>query len=186
MSEPRFISTLILGAALNAGCIGYDMKDSPIESGLDSDGFDGDGDGYTSDEDCDDRNAMVNPGAQEICNDKDDDCDGEVNESLPASVYYQDEDHDGYGNPDVSMTDCTGQPDGYVSDNTDCDDTDDEINPEAREIRDGHDNDCDGEVDEVRSVHSFTASDETVIVSITSPHDTNNQLGFMDSLTSTW
>ena len=43
----------------------------------------------------------------------------------PALVtYFQDGDHDGYGNPNVTMTSCTGTPTGYVANNTDCCDTD--------------------------------------------------------------
>lgn len=41
--------------------------------------IDADGDSYTSDVDCDDNDAAINPGATEICdNDVDEDCDGAV------------------------------------------------------------------------------------------------------------
>ncbi len=48
--------------------------------------------------------------------------------TLPVSpaanvTYYQDADNDGFGNPDVPQTACTGAPVGYVADNTDCDDS---------------------------------------------------------------
>ncbi|NHM07171.1 hypothetical protein G4D82_08050 [Flavobacterium sp. CYK-4] len=39
-------------------------------------------------------------------------------------TYYQDNDTDGFGNPAVSQLSCTGQPSGYVTDDTDCDDED--------------------------------------------------------------
>ena len=54
-----------------------------------------------------------------------------------------DDDGDGYGDPTQSQEVCT-QPAGYVVDATDCLDTDITVNPDAPEICDGQDNDCDG------------------------------------------
>lgn len=93
--------------------------------------------------DCDDSNPDVNPGATEVCNGVDDDCDGEVDEGV-KTTFYQDSDNDGYGNPQVTTQQCFA-PDGYVADNTDCDDTDATIYPGATEVcGDGIDQDCDG------------------------------------------
>jgi len=47
---------------------------------LDEPEVDEDDDGYVVDDDCDDLNAEVNPGADELCNYIDDDCDGVVDE----------------------------------------------------------------------------------------------------------
>ncbi|MFO7962810.1 MAG: MopE-related protein [Desulfobacterales bacterium] len=126
---------------------------------------DADGDGYYAEAtgcwpvDCDDTDAAINPGAVEVCDGKDNDCDGEVDEGV-QNIYYQDADGDGYGDPMNSIQDCSA-PSGYVTDNTDCDDTDASVNPGAAEVcDDGIDNDCDGEVDEGCSVNqapSFTA-----------------------------
>ena len=112
--------------------------------------MDVDGDGWAAaqagGDDCDDTDAARNPGSDERCNGEDDDCDGTVDEddALDAITWYADSDGDSYGDPAVSDIDCT-QPTGFVEDYSDCDDTDDEVNPAAREIAaDGADNDCDG------------------------------------------
>ena len=103
--------------------------------------------GYVADDtDCDDVDAAVNPGATETCNLADDDCDGSVDEGASATTWYSDADGDGYGDASVSSTDCSA-PTGYVSDDTDCDDTDDTVNPAATDSCDSIDNDCDGTVD---------------------------------------
>jgi len=92
--------------------------------------------------DCNDNNNEVHPFATEVCNGIDDDCDGNIDNGLnlseceicdegtltilPEMDWYEDADGDGFGNAEVIITDCL-QPDGYVSNNGDCDDTDDEI-----------------------------------------------------------
>ena len=48
-------------------------------------------------QDCDDTNSSVYPGAVEVCNGMDDDCDGEVDEGFVEATWYPDEDGDGYG-----------------------------------------------------------------------------------------
>ncbi|RME07032.1 MAG: T9SS C-terminal target domain-containing protein, partial [Bacteroidetes bacterium] len=75
--------------------------------------------------DCNDNDASINPGAPELCNGLDDNCDGVI----PADE--QDADGDGYRL-------CDG----------DCDDTDPDINPGAAEVCNGIDDDCDGQIDE--------------------------------------
>lgn len=106
--------------------------------------------------DCDDTNAAVNPGAAEVCNNLDDNCNGEVDEGLPTETYYVDADGDGFGDPAVSVVACSA-PEGYVLDNTDCDDADDTVYPGATEILDGKDNNCDGQIDEGLSQTVVTA-----------------------------
>ncbi len=96
--------------------------------------------------DCDDDDPTSFPGATEICDEADNDCDGLVDEELTLT-WYADTDGDGYGDPYNALESCD-QPTGYLEDQQDCDDTDPEIFPEATEICDGLDNDCDKLVDE--------------------------------------
>ena len=98
--------------------------------------------------DCDDAASTVFPGAAEVCNDVDEDCDGDVDESASdAPSWYADADGDGSGNSQVSLTNCD-QPNGFVSFGGDCNDLEASDYPGATEVCDGADNDCDGETDE--------------------------------------
>jgi len=105
--------------------------------------------GYvTNATDCNDASASIHPGATEVCDSVDNDCDGSIDEGV-TTTYYQDADGDAYGNALVSSAACSA-PSGYVADNTDCDDTDATVHPGATEVAyDGKDNDCDGRQDEM-------------------------------------
>ncbi len=116
--------------------------------------------GYVSDDsDCDDTDPSVNPDASELCDGLDNDCDGDTDEddAEGASEWYADLDGDGFGDADDALTTCD-QPSGYVSDDTDCDDGDYDINPDAEEVCDGADNDCDGTADGDIHVMDFDAA----------------------------
>ncbi|MEW5875150.1 MAG: MopE-related protein, partial [Candidatus Zixiibacteriota bacterium] len=104
--------------------------------------------GYVADNtDCNDGNASIHPGATEVCNGTDDDCDGTIdNGALDAPTWYADADGDGFGTPATTLVQCT-QPVAYVSNSTDCNDTDPDINPGATEVCNGTDDDCDGTID---------------------------------------
>ncbi len=96
--------------------------------------------------DCDDDVATTHPGAPELCNGVDDDCDGDVDEDLHGS-FYADTDGDGFGDPETEQSGCAPGP-ARVPDSTDCDDKDAHVYPGLPERCDGVDNDCDGQVDE--------------------------------------
>ena len=110
-----------------------------------------DGDGFTPiDGDCDDNDAQINPDAEEICDGLDNDCDTLIDDDdniIGIDVWYLDADGDGYGEPTVSVEACA-LPDGYSSNALDCDDSDAQINPDAEEICDGVDNNCDTLIDD--------------------------------------
>ncbi len=129
---------------------------------------DGDGDGFEECHDCDDTDATIYPGAEDICDDDiDSDCRGDLEET------EVDSDGDGFsecgGDCDDesattfpgAMEECNGVDDncdGVIDEDMDgdgwslcagdCDDTDPEMSPSLTEICDEKDNDCDGEVDE--------------------------------------
>ncbi|MBC8413332.1 hypothetical protein H8E50_06650, partial [bacterium] len=108
--------------------------------------FDEDGDGY-ADNDCDDSDPSINPGALETCDGIDNNCNGTVDEGF-------DTDNDGYRT-------CDG----------DCNDGDASVSPGAEEICDGIDNNCDGTVDE-----GFTDLDQDGFSACMGDCDDNNPL----------
>jgi hypothetical protein len=86
----------------------------------------------------------------EICDGKDNDCDGDVDEvgALGCVALWVDKDWDGYG---AGESQCLCAPSGgYTAPlGGDCDDWNDGANPAAEDICDDVDNDCDGGVDNV-------------------------------------
>ncbi len=107
--------------------------------------LDADGDGALTADDCDDGNSAVSPGADELCNGIDDNCDGEVDEGLLIDV-FDDADADGFGDAATQATACSPLA-GQVTNGDDCDDADASSNPGTVEVCDGTDNDCDTLVD---------------------------------------
>ncbi len=132
-------------------------------SSMANDHPDGDGDGYDQCEpgvsesdglpvDCDDAMPTVHPSAEELCDERDNDCDGEVDEDLPLNTYYVDNDRDGFGDT-ASTVEACAPPTGYVDNADDCDDDDPTVSPGAVEFHnDGVDSDCDGYNDYVVTI----------------------------------
>ena len=110
--------------------------------------------GYTTDSsDCDDGDPNVNPSATEVCNEMDDDCDGDVDDDdldldpTTAFLWYIDDDGDGFGSDGATEQRCAMR-EGWAAGDTDCDDGDADVHPDAAEICNGIDDDCDESVDD--------------------------------------
>ncbi len=99
--------------------------------------------------DCNDSDAGQSPSATEVCDGKDNDCDGQTDEpgAVGCVVRYRDEDGDQYGTGDPSCT-CSEVPPVTALQPGDCDDADSAVFPGAAETCNGRDDDCDGLTDE--------------------------------------
>ncbi|MBK9643986.1 MAG: hypothetical protein IPO67_02335 [Deltaproteobacteria bacterium] len=117
------LMTLVSLSIVFTACNGEDkdaVEDTQIAVGNDEDG-----DGVTDDVDCDDGDAAVTTGP----------------------TWFVDADADGFGNPGYPLAACEA-PAGYADNNTDCDDGEATVYPDAPESCDALDNDCDGAIDE--------------------------------------
>jgi hypothetical protein len=102
--------------------------------------------------DCNDVDGDVHPEADEYCNERDDDCDLEIDEDALPIDLYPDSDADGYyGLIEYMSGDtvlgCVGT-EGYAGFSGDCEPFVTEINPGAEELCNLYDDNCDGRVDE--------------------------------------
>ncbi|MDP2313453.1 MAG: MopE-related protein [Pseudomonadota bacterium] len=129
----RILPFLLVGSWL-AGCDPAGVKIAgPVDT---------DGDGFAVDAECDDTDAAVHPGATELCDGRDEDCDGEIDDGV-RTPFWADGDGDGYGAGSESVLACAA-PVGHVANATDCDDADAAVHPGAAEVCNGLDDDCDG------------------------------------------
>lgn len=120
--------------------------------------------------DCDDGRAGVFPGATETCNERDEDCDGVVDEDVPVRTYFPDCDRDGFGDDSVEGVVACSRPDDapescpsgdWSTAIGDCEDGMMSINPGNPEVCNAVDDDCDGLVDDVMDGTVVCFSGET-------------------------
>ena len=111
--------------------------------------------------DCNDRKATVYPGAPELCDGLDNNCNGQIDEGV-GTPWYRDADGDGYGNAALSIIACK-RPAGYVANKRDCDDNDNTVYPGAPELCDGKDNNCNGTIDERCPLAAVSINDVSII-----------------------
>ena len=136
------------GSAPDAGAAGGPLADPLIWS-------DSDNDGVAAPHDCAPEDGSVSPLVVEICDGADNDCDGLIDEDFTES-WYPDGDADGYGSP-ASTSGCPIE--GWVTNDLDCDDGDTARSPDAPEICDELDNNCDGKIDEGVSFDGYVDVD---------------------------
>ena len=115
---------------------------------------DHDGDGYGNGpdckgSDCDDQDGTVFQQAPELCDGQDNDCDGTTDEpgADDCILHYEDADGDGWGRGAARCL-CAPTVPYLATRDGDCDDNRFKVHPEAAEVCDGLDNDCNGETDE--------------------------------------
>ncbi|SDX37212.1 Putative metal-binding motif-containing protein [Myxococcus xanthus] len=117
---------------------------------------DEDGDGFVSPggpmnrgTDCDDLRATAFPGAPELCNGLDDNCDGQIETGVVNKVWYLDRDRDSFGRNGPGTEACDPPSELHVEVTGDCDDERADIHPNAVEACNGSDDNCDGRADEL-------------------------------------
>lgn len=149
-----------------------DCDDADPELGAERQWFvDADGDGFGGDAtvwrcvqdstssavggDCNDESAAIFPGAAEVCDGLDDDCDTVADDGVEVPTWYFDGDGDGYGTPFNTVQDCEEVP-GYVGSDTDCNDADPALNPDTEWFPDA---DADGYGDSSAGVRACEGPD---------------------------
>ena len=111
-----FFFLCLLSSMLGCGAEGEKTSTDTGDASMDIDG-----DGHPSTSDCDDNDISIHPGADELCDGIDNDCDGVIDEApVDGITQWEDRDADGFGNPEQPTADCNPLT-GYVLNDRDCD-----------------------------------------------------------------
>ncbi len=153
------------------GCLGTDCDDANANAnpgiagtcGLPSLCKDDDDDGYgvvntdlrlclnsATEADCDDNDNARYPANPEICDNKDNNCNNQIDEGL-SQTWYLDADTDGYYPTNGLKTQCANPGNGWSTTQkqaSDCNDNDPAAKPSATEACNNKDDNCNGQVDE--------------------------------------
>ena len=112
--------------------------------------------GYVADSeggDCNDNDGTIHPDATESCNNADDTCNGYVDEGsnstapIGSVTFYADTDGDTFGDANNTLVQCNPST-GYVNNADDCDDGNVDVHPNATEVCNSIDDNCDGALDD--------------------------------------
>ncbi|MBT3221352.1 MAG: hypothetical protein HN348_19895, partial [Proteobacteria bacterium] len=125
--------------------------------------IDYDGDGFLGKDECDDDDDTVHPQATEVCDGKDTDCNGIIDDVSEVPHWYVDDDGDGFGLEAANPPEGCDAPDpsGWASNDLDCDDSNKAINPATAEVYyDGVDQDCDGDTEWDKDGDGYECSSE--------------------------
>lgn len=99
-------------------------------------------------DDCNDNDPKMFPGSSEICDGKDNNCDGQIDEGLPITAYCADADGDGHGVSGGATVMGCGVSKGFGKCDNDCNDADATIYPGATELCNNKDDNCNDRIDE--------------------------------------
>ena len=120
-----------------------------------------DNDNFPFSEDCNDNNPNIHPNAPEICNSIDDNCNGLINDGIPTFTFFADNDNDSFGDADVSLDTCSNiPPSGFVANSLDCNDNNPNIHPNAPEICNSIDDNCNGLINDGIPTFTFFADND--------------------------
>ena len=145
----------------------------------------------TNDLDCDDAEPTTNPDAYDQCLDGvDNDCNGVTDENTVLIEWYLDDDGDGFGTDQTwGSLECS-RPPGFTQFSGDCDDADIAIQPNADELCDGVDNNCNGAIDDLpvdgmtvyEDIDQDGFGDSTLAVQVCDPAGYSTNAGDCDDL----